>query len=340
MNLHILTAGIYGNNFIRLSSTLESFNNQLFIVSSPELSEYTENSNLVFMKNGVGKYLQVLRLMMQSDKVFFHGLFNPRLKILYCLYYRKAKFHWIIWGGDLYQFKFFRNTIKDSIQKKIDKFLYPRISNIITLYDFDIYDEIYNKKSLTKNHIRAGYFLPLQFSLPKKREDSIIKILIGNSATETNNHISLMNKLVDILIDDFEILCPLTYGDNNYKDKVISVGNELFGSKFKPIIHHLPYKDYLEILKDIDAAIFFHDRQQGVGNIIQLLALGKKVYIKSSVTTFKYLTDIDLKVFDALEDMNDLNEPFHESVAMRNISIIKDNFSFDSISRMWIEILN
>ena len=46
----------------------------------------------------------------------------------------------------------------------------------------------------------------------------------------------------------------------------------------------MPFNQYLEFLGKIDIAIFNHRRQQGFGNAITLLGLGKKVYLNSVST--------------------------------------------------------
>ena len=48
----------------------------------------------------------------------------------------------------------------------------------------------------------------------------------------------------------------------------------------------------------IDIAIFNHRRQQGMGNIITLLGLGKKVYVRTDTTTWDALRHLAITVFD------------------------------------------
>ena len=41
----------------------------------------------------------------------------------------------------------------------------------------------------------------------------------------------------------------------------------------------MPYSSYISFLGSIDIGIFNNNRQQGMGNITNLLYLGKKVYL-------------------------------------------------------------
>lgn len=43
-----------------------------------------------------------------------------------------------------------------------------------------------------------------------------------------------------------------------------------------PIVDFMDFNEYINFLSTIDIAIFNHKRQQGMGNIITLLGMGKK----------------------------------------------------------------
>jgi hypothetical protein len=164
-------------------------------------------------------------------------------------------------------------------------------------------------------------------------------ILVGNSASESNNHIDCFIKLIkecDKYIN--KVVCPLGYGDSIYGEKVIEFGRKLFGDRFIPLTEYIDYKKYVMILEEVDEAIFFHDRQQGVYTIIQLLVLGKKVYIKNTVTTFKLLIQQGIHVYNANEDFGK-NINRHDPVSIkRNISKIKELWSESNLVQLWREI--
>ena len=61
----------------------------------------------------------------------------------------------------------------------------------------------------------------------------------------------------------------------------------------------MPFERYIELLSDIDIAVFNHNRQQGLGNTTTLLGLGKKVYLRSDTTTWKTLIGMGLVLGDS-----------------------------------------
>jgi hypothetical protein len=99
----------------------------------------------------------------------------------------------------------------------------------------------------------------------------------------------------------------------------------------------VPYEDYLNIIYNIDIALFAHNRQQGMGNLIQLLGLGKKVYLDSKTTQWKLCQNLGIKVYDVNGDINlDIDSEELEN----NKKIVKKWFSIENLKKQWQEIFN
>ena len=97
--------------------------------------------------------------------------------------------------------------------------------------------------------------------------------------------------------EDIQIYVPLSYGDKDYAKKVIDYGKSLFGDKFIGITEFIPYNEYICFLKNIDIAVFNHQRQQAMGNTINLLAMGKKVYFRECATQKIFFSNLKRKAF-------------------------------------------
>ena len=66
------------------------------------------------------------------------------------------------------------------------------------------------------------------------------KILIGNSANPTNNHIAIIDYLSTIKLKQHEIIVPLSYGgDEFYIKYLLNYGFLKLGKNFKPITDFL-----------------------------------------------------------------------------------------------------
>jgi len=62
-------------------------------------------------------------------------------------------------------------------------------------------------------------------------------ILVGNSATATNNHCEVFELLARTpAARDRRVIVPLSYGDPWYRDAILAQGRALFGDRFVPLV--------------------------------------------------------------------------------------------------------
>ena len=96
-------------------------------------------------------------------------------------------------------------------------------------------------------------------------------------------------------------------------------------------------EEYIDFLENIDIAIFAHRRQQAMGNIITLLGLGKKIYIRTSITSWQFFKDIDVRLFD----YNQLNlDSMDKIIKKANSDKIKSYFSEENYLKQLQSFLN
>lgn len=84
--------------------------------------------------------------------------------------------------------------------------------------------------------------------------------------------------------ENIKFVCPLSYGNFEYRDKVIEYGKNILGDKFCPITEYMPQQEYYSLLNKCSVGIFNNNRQQAMGNINVLLRFGAKVYIRDDTT--------------------------------------------------------
>ncbi len=126
-------------------------------------------------------------------------------------------------------------------------------------------------------------------------------ILIGNSATPTNNHLDLFKLIKTRGLNGRKIIVPLNYGDKDYALYVTSIGKKWFGEDFEPILEFLPLQEYDSIISQCSTAIMGHRRQQGVGNTIALLYRGARVYLDQANPFYWFLRNRGAHVFTIQE---------------------------------------
>ena len=129
-------------------------------------------------------------------------------------------------------------------------------------------------------------------------------ILIGNSATLSNNHLDIFDIIKNT---NSKMIVPLSYGAygyQDYKERVIYQGNKLFKDNFHAIKSFLPIQEYDKILMSCNTMIMYHIRQQALGNIYMALYLGMRVFLNKKSITYKYMNDIGMIIFELEKDFD------------------------------------
>ncbi len=192
---------------------------------------------------------------------------------------------WSGWGGDYYELlppEYKQNLLgdytKDLVEKMIHKDPLPAPSLInYTLSKLSQFKEDFKHNRMMQKAIKRVDF----FSAPIREDYAIVQagldagfraqyiqlnygsveqtfapgssiitgnnIMVGNSATATNNHVEIFRALAKLDLDERRIIVPLSYIDPDYRDAIILYGNELFGERFQPIVDFMPLDKYRRI---------------------------------------------------------------------------------------------
>jgi dTDP-N-acetylfucosamine:lipid II N-acetylfucosaminyltransferase len=311
--------------------------NHQYVFVDKERYEYglTPDHHVEFINTIDGIFITLLDYMKKADKIILHGLWRTEVDIL--LYFNQAllkKCYWVMWGGDFYFPKQY-----SLIKKHIIRNMGHAITS--TVGDFEIAKQYYGTQA--KHYKCFSYvsnaFKDYSYLLENKRNICSNKvILIGNSADPTNNHLDILDKISILKNDNIEVICPLSYGNSEYAKKVIHAGRTIFGENFKPLINFIPLLEYAKILVKVDMAIFAHKRQQGLGNLITLLGLGKKVYLRDDITTWVTFKEMEIKIYSF--NGGRINFDFPEKYKSENVDKIKENYSYEKLIFDWEKIFN
>jgi hypothetical protein len=148
-------------------------------------------------------------------------------------------------------------------------------------------------------------------------------ILLGNSATSSNNHADAMTLLRERL-GSGRLVLPLSYGDTGYADKVEALGREQFGERFDALRQWMSLADYNERIRHCGFVVMNHRRQQAVGNICAALYKGATVYLRPENPLFPHYTGLGITVrsLQVLAKSGGPLQPLSEAERLANRSII------------------
>lgn len=126
-------------------------------------------------------------------------------------------------------------------------------------------------------------------------------ILIGNSASNTSNHIDLFIKLRRHFSGQ-KLVVVMGYGSARYRNLINVTGKFLFGDHYHAINKRLPLELYNHMLMDCNVMIHNHRRVQGIGNLLFGVWAGHKIYLREENPAYSWLTDMGVRVYSIQSD--------------------------------------
>ncbi len=256
-------------------------------------------------------FVRAFRALGPGDRVVIHQLSDPRL-LLYLACFRGARRRciWSIWGGDVYYDRFRPRTWAHSLRERLRRRVIPGIPLVSSMIpgDFETVRSVYGSRA---RYVRAFYPIPMDTgrltpravpdpSSTGARSGRPVTLLVGNSGDPSNAHAEVFRALARFRGERLRVVAPLSYGDPAYVAAVVEDGRRCFGDSFVPLTDFLPPEQYARWLEDTDAAVMNHGFQQALGSIIALLLLGKKVFVRSDTTPYRYFHDLGVTVHDTL----------------------------------------
>ena len=309
--------------------SLNSFNSK--VVS--KISKYTNRPKIIWIGMGYDYYDLIYNDMSESYLVHTHliakeleGL-NKKSSIKIAFRQAKKGIKKII----------FQEKTKEELLNYIDYFSPVLPSEYIVLK---------NKLSISAKYIRWNYGVNAALYEDKngpKVKYSKKNILLGNSATLTNNHAEALKLIYDLELQFDQIICPLSYGDKDYREYITNYGHTLFNSKFKPLIRFMPLEEYYELTQSCPVVIMNHVRQQAGGIISSMLYQGATIFInkKSPIYDFYHRQGITIFTTDELEENPKLLEyRLNDQEIFFARNVLRSNFGMDRAIKNTLNLLN
>lgn len=246
----------------------------------------------------------------ESNKIIVSGIFggvelwllrNGGMKLL-------KKSYLQFWGGDFYSYRETEPFSKKWFRKKRLHFCIGKCAGIINLVpgDYDELSKIFPNKTPHYVASMPGGAVEDWAKFSSKKHEGPKKVLLGNSATQENQHIEAINILSRFKDQNIEVVCPLSYGDKEYAKRIAEFGKKKLGRSFYPILDFMERDKYFSLLSECEVGIFNNNRQQAMGNINSLIELGKKVFLNVNTSMWKDYTSFGIKIYN-IEDIKQMN---------------------------------
>jgi len=304
-NIHFMYNDKFANPTIEFINKNFQSTENLFLVSRLVPEDYTmqkfpAGENVIELNPDEFDYSLLNPRDLINKRLIFHSLFNQNdVNLLYENQDLLKHSYWMVWGGDLYS----------APTDEANTFVRQNIYGIGSFSDNDLVKQKYDS-----NHV----FFDTNMALPPCNYDSKILYELRNRQIKNEAIVIQVNNSADYsTLEMFDVLARfknenihiktiLSYGAMNFKEKIIEKGHKIFGDKFSYLDKILLPKDYAEYLASNDILILNHNRQQGGSNAISSVILGKKVFIKSEITTTQYFLKNKINVFDTnkIKDMS------------------------------------
>lgn len=292
-------------------------------------------------------------------------LLNPR-KINIVRQIQKAlpatcnvKIYWIIWGLDLYNkllapagfemftsdnvysglfdksFGAFNRIGAAKEAKSTVKFIEKSVDYIVTDTTESDYSQLVKYyPQLAAKPWKDFFYYPIDTILgelyyrPLPGGSCKETVMVGNSASRTNNHKYLLALLSQFDLRGKKVVVPLSYsGRKRYVNEVIAYGKkEVEG--FVPLMKFMPLDEYNRLQSSTAVALFGNLRQEAIGNIMIALYMGAKVFLFESNPVYEWAATHNLKVYpmSALSQV-ELDTLLPAEDAEHNRSVLRELYS-------------
>jgi len=188
------------------------------------------------------------------------------------------------------------NTIKLILPTLVDRRQYyqeliksfEKVAIVVPIVPDD-FKLLYDNYCIKSTPFHLSYINPV-FDLKNPFDIQGDDILVGNSASLSNNHIEIIDILSKANIYNNRIVIPLSYGDKVYASYVERYAKKKLRNVCC-LTNFLPFSEYQNIIESCSIIIMNHLRQQALGNIVQALLSGAHLYMQPSSTVSKYLKE-------------------------------------------------
>ena len=173
---------------------------------------------------------------------------------------------------------------------------------------------------------------------PARTAEGKLTLLLGNSASRTNEHEEAIDLLASRTGNIRKVFCPLSYGGSRrYAERVRKHGKEVLGDLFEPLMDYLPFDEYKQIWDSTDVGVYNQKRQEALGNIFSLIMKKRTVYLRPEMPMSRFFARLGV-VTPALDRDCEIKE-LPADVREKNAETLFSYIDPDRSCETWKKIL-
>lgn len=286
----------------------------------------------------VGKMPAILPI--ELCKPLTKKIINPIKKVSFIKRFKRFVKHIVYYKK--YRMAYLEEQRMTQDEIRLQKALLHRIDYMSTVLPFE-YEMLCDLKEFHAEYFPFQYVSKNNFSYANIH-DNADKILLGNSATETNNHLDIISLLYQRNIKN-ECILPCSYGNDYYLQKFKQSLSEPY-KNLNLVENFLPKAEYVRVLSSCRIGVFGHLRQQAIGNILLCMHQGCKVFLYRDSIAYKYFSKAGYYVYTIEDDLTNDNiaRLLTEEQRAKNRDLIIAQFSqinvINRLEKMLIQIKN
>ena len=160
-------------------------------------------------------------------------------------------------------------------------------------------------------------------------------ILVANSNTPSSNHADAFRFIKRNNWNGRNVLVPLSYGNEKiYRLMISFIGRQYFGNHLVISEKFMEINEYVPWVSSCRTAVFMHERQQAIGNIIICLWLGMKIYLSRNNPCYSFFKKSGIQLFSIQDREIDLNEKLPSSIKIHNQQILQQLYGKEPVLKL------
>ncbi len=281
-----------------------------------------DKPNVFFEKYNSNSFWNIIGDISQYDHIIFHCLWPEFYRFTLSIP-KGCPITWIVWGTDLYNdllikrgyqlyanpkevklfqegsrsiFNFFYDVLKGWVKQVIRIKALKRIQNICASEgDFQLLCRFYPE--VRPFSLKKFFYYPVDEIISGSLKELCCvgdNIIVGNSASYTNNHRYVFEILEQVDLAGRKVIVPLSYGKG--RELALEAG-KILKDHFVPILDFMQIDEYNKLLSGARTFIYGSFRQEAIGNILVALYLGGAVFLDERNPLLYDLRKIGYSVF-------------------------------------------